>query len=103
MTAPTALLARALALLERFGTNQKDPSKRHLAMTEPNEHLGVCNTHLTYDPAGGRRVRTGQSYQIVDQPLTGVCAPSCQEWQSVVAALRAEVEAREPRQLELVS
>lgn len=98
MSPTTTLLARALALLERF-----DTGKGHLDNREGIDFRGVCTGHRTYDPNAGRRVRTGQSYQIVDQPLVGECAPSCQEWQSVVAALRAEVEAREPRQLELVS
>lgn len=92
------LIASLLALCERFGTGHG-----HLDNREAIDFRGVCVGHRQYDASKGRRVRTGTSYQIVDQPITGVCAPSCQQWQQAVQAARAWLAEREPRQLELVS
>lgn len=97
------LISSLLALCERFGTNQREFEKSHLAMAEPNEHLGVCNTRRAYDPNGGRTVKDGTGFRVVDQPLSGTCADACVLWRQTVTAARQWLAEREPRQLELVS
>ena len=90
----TRLIARLLAIAERFGTGHG-----HLDNREQISHLGRCTGRRQY--VGGERVKTGNSYQIVNQTLDGTCAASCQEWQTAVADARAYVAAHETTQAQL--
>lgn len=90
------LVARLLALVERFGT----PSG-HLDHREGIDYRGVCVGHRTYR-GGGERVKDGAGYRMVGQTFVGVCAPSCQEWQAVRAEAQAYLAATHTRQLALM-
>jgi len=90
----TALIRRMLVFMERTATKAG-----HLAMIEPNEHLGVCNTKRRY--VGGTRVRDGSGFRMDGQTLNGECTPSCQEFRAVLTAAREHVAATAPRQLSL--
>ena len=91
------IIAALLAQCKRFETKSG-----HLAMTEPNEHLGVCNTQRAYDPNGGRKVKDGSGFRIVDQPLTGACSPLCVAFTAVVGEAQAYLEATAPEQLTML-
>jgi len=86
------LVARLLALVERFGT----PSG-HLDHREGLDYRGVCVGHRTM--TGGTRVKDGSGFRIAGQTLSGECAASCKEWQAVRAEARAYLAATETRQL----
>lgn len=91
------IIAALLAQCKRFETKAG-----HLAMTDPNEHLGVCNTQRAYDPNGGRRVPDGTGFRIVDQPLTGACSPLCAAFTSAVAEAQAYLDETASTQLTML-
>lgn len=95
MTTEARLIARLLALVERF-----ESSAGHLDNREQLHHLGVCaqRRHWT----GGYRVKDGSGWRIEGQTLDGTCAPSCLEWQAARAEARAYLDAAETRQLTLL-
>lgn len=99
MSVETRLISRLLlAICERFGT-----PAGHLDHREGIDFRGVCVGHRTF--TGGERVKDGAGFRIANQMLSGVCAPSCREWQAATTEARAYLEEHEPRQiaLELVS
>jgi hypothetical protein len=92
---PTSLLARALTLLERFGT-----SAGHLDNREQLHHLGVCCQRRQW--VGGETMPDGSGFRVVNQTLDGTCASSCLEWQTVTRELSAAVAAEAPLQPRLL-
>lgn len=97
----TALVARLLALCERFGTRADNTGQRHLDNREQMSHLGVCTQRRSWMPSV-EVVPDGTGFRPAHHTLTGTCADSCLAWQAAVNEARAYVAAHEVVQLDLM-
>ena len=88
------LLADLVRLCERFAS----PSG-HLRSADPYSALGICVSRRHW--VGGRKVKDGSGFRIVDQVLDGTCAPACVLYQATLTEARAVLAAHEPAQLTL--
>jgi hypothetical protein len=101
LTRGQLIIARLLAICERFGTPERPDQPGHLDNREGLNHLGVCCLRRHW--VGGERVPDGTGFRIENQTLDGVCAPSCVEWREATAEARACLAESEPVHLGAVS
>lgn len=89
------IIHNLLAICERFQT-----TSGHLDHRQNIDFRGVCVGHLGY-VGTGEIVKDGSGFRE-RQVLAGVCAPSCQHYQTWTTAAREHVAVNEPRQLEMI-
>ena len=102
LTREQQVIARLVAICERFGTSAEPGKPQHLDNREQLNHLGVCSRRREWI-AIAEVVPDGTGFRPASHTLSGTCSDACIEWHEALAEGRAILVESQPTPLEAAS